>query len=87
MSARSRSSLHELSLRSFVIIQRERKGYIDRRRFRGLGVRPRHAKSLGDTAWCAPPIALCEQPFPASVVNTAARKRGAFRASGGRPPW
>ena len=87
MSARSRSSLRELSLRRFVIIRHERKGHIDRRRFRGLGVRPRHAKSLGDTALCASPIALCEQPFPAAVVNTAARKRVAFRASGGRPPW
>lgn len=69
MPTRSRSSLRELNLRPFVIIQRERKGHIDRRKFRGLGVRPRHAKSLGDSSWRAPPIALCEQAFPASVVK------------------
>jgi len=31
----------------------------------------------------APPNALCELPFPTSVVNTDARKRGRFQSSGG----
>ncbi len=30
-----------------------------------------------------PPTALCELPFPASVVNTSARKRNGLRAVGG----
>ena len=35
------------------------------------------------TLRCAPPSAIRELPFPASVVNTAARKRNGLRAVGG----